>query len=88
MTKRSFEVPVFTTQKISKTRVAIFENGEYCCQLRPNEVDSWLFRARKSAEKFAQDEKDILGVRVMNALEYLEKRMKREQKAAKQLSLF
>lgn len=81
-------LPVYTTQKLSKTRVAIFEDGEYLCQLQPKEVSGWIARAEASAKKFAEDEAEIRVYRIAAAREYLAKRAIREAAAPKQLELF
>lgn len=77
---------VFTSEKLSKNRVAIFENGEYICQLRPSEVDSWLYKATRNSAKHAEDEAHITITRIKNAIEYLHSRKKRN--VAKQMEMF
>lgn len=87
MTNKFPIAKIFTSQVISKTRTAIYENGECICQLRPNEVDAWLFRAQRATVKHASDEAAITLRRIEIALEYLAERVARNSAVA-QLSLF
>lgn len=80
----------FTAEPISKGRMAIYENGEYICQLTLKEASSWIFRARRDTVKHAADEAHITVTRIKNALEYLASRKLRESAvfAASQINLF
>lgn len=84
------KAPVYTTEKLSKTRVAVYEDGVYCCQLQPKEVASWLFKAERSAKNFVENETYFLVNRIIGALEYLEARSKRVSniEAKSQMELF
>ncbi|AKF13290.1 hypothetical protein PHIN3_25 [Sinorhizobium phage phiN3] len=83
-------LPVYTTEKLSKNRVAIFQDGEYICQLQPKEVKGWIARAEQFDKNEAENADYFLFRRIMNALEYLEIRSKRIEniEAKKQLELF
>lgn len=83
-------VKTFTTEAISKSRVAVYEDGVYICQLRPAEVSAWLFRARRDTVKHAADEASITVTRIKNAIEYMNARKSRESAnlAAAQMSFF
>lgn len=84
------EAKTFTAEKISKTRTAIYENGEYICQLRPAEASSWLFRANRDTVLHSQNEAYITVRRIEIALEYLAARKLRASAvfAASQMNLF
>jgi len=83
-------LPVYTTEKLSKTRVAIYADGEYLCQLQPKEVKGWIARAEAFDKREAENAEYFLYRRVVNALEYLEARSKRVSniEAKMQLELF
>lgn len=82
------KAPTYTTEKLSKNRVAIFEDGEYICQLRPEEVKAWLFRAEESAKRYVENQAYCTVQRIICALEYLAVRAARKAETAKQLELF
>lgn len=84
------KVSTFTTQKLSASRVAVFKDGEYICQLRPSEVSSWMHKAERHAKKFAEDEASITVTRIKLAIEYLHARKSRVSAvfAESQLSMF
>lgn len=79
---------VFTEEKISATRHAIYENGNYICQLNKRELSSWLFNARRSTVKFCEDEACITVTRIVNALEYIASRKLRVSSSEIQMDLF
>lgn len=66
----------FTAKKVGRARTNIFdwETGEFVCQLRNTEVDSWLFRAERAK---ADDEIDARSHRTERAREYLTRRAAR-----------
>lgn len=84
------KAPTYTTEKLSKTRVAIYQDGVYLCQLQPKEVAAWVYRAEQSDKRDAENAESDLYYRVLNALEYLEARSKRIDniEAKLQLELF
>jgi hypothetical protein len=76
----------YTTEKLSKSRVAIYRDGAYLCQLRPAEVAGWIFRAERSNANDVEWEELRRVYRVEAATAYLAKRATRA--AAVQLTLF
>lgn len=78
----------YTTEKLSKTRTAIYKNGEYLCQLRPAEVASWIFRAERSDANDIEWDKLRQVYRVEAVTAYLASRAARTASAGVQLSLF
>lgn len=78
----------YTTQKLSASRVAIFCNDEYLCQLRPNEVKVWIARAIDSDKRDAEYAIIQREYRIAAAKEYLAKRAIRQSATESQLSLF
>jgi hypothetical protein len=78
----------YTTRKLSKSRVAIFKDGEELCQLRPAEVRGWIIRAEASDAKDAAWESERRARRLEIVREYLSARAAREASVPKQLNLF
>ena len=76
----------YTTEKLSKTRVAIYKDGEYLCQLMPKEVVSWIFRAERSDALDAECATTERAIRIEAAKAYLAKRT--ERPVTIQLSMF
>ena len=67
----------YTTEKLSKTRVAIYRDGEYLCQLKPNEVSGWIFRAERSDAQDIETAAATRAYRIEAARTYLAKRAAR-----------
>ncbi|QKC89974.1 hypothetical protein EB230_17345 [Mesorhizobium sp. NZP2234] len=77
----------YTTEKLSKTRTAIYRDGVYLCQLMPAEVAGWIFRAERSDAIDIEAAISERAYRVEAATAYLAKRAIRAA-ASVQLSLF
>jgi len=77
----------YTTQKLSRNRVAIFRDDEYLCQLRPEEVKGWIARAERSDAIDAEFEVARRQHRIKAVRSYLAKRAARPPQP-KQLDLF
>jgi hypothetical protein len=67
----------FTTEKLSKNRVAIYRDGEYLCQIMPKEVAGWIARAERSAQQDAEAKILERTYRLEAAHAYLARRAKR-----------
>lgn len=70
-------LPIYTTQKLSRSRVAIFRDGEYLCQLMPREVAGWIARAERSARADAELAVEQRERRLTAIREYLIRRASR-----------
>lgn len=67
----------YSTEKLGRNHVAIFKDGEYLCQLRPNEVAGWIFRMERSDRNDAESAIAAKGYQRERVLAYLARRASR-----------